>query len=247
MIKQQFTTVLAVTGLLLCQVPGVSADPTELVQICHKPGEKNQKILEVSPSSLSGHHGHGDYDVVDEVCDGVDNDCDGNVDNDVVCIDDGFDCTNEICGGELGCIHQPDDTYCVTEHGDGSICMAGFVFKGVPFSGVASDSQGIQVNVVQVGQIGQIGQVGQVGQVGQIGGVIGPDGCGTPGVIICECASLPVTVCSSDTGEECKTVTTITKPTICSASVNTVGTVTFDGPTSCCCEGSTIGTIGISD
>src|SRR5436309_2613436 len=41
-----------------------------------------------------------------EVCDGIDNDCDGTVDNGgALCADDGNACTNEVCNGAGGCSH----------------------------------------------------------------------------------------------------------------------------------------------
>jgi len=48
-----------------------------------------------------------------EVCDGVDNDCDGDIDEggDELC-DDGIDCTIDTCEGLSGCNFTPDNSYC---------------------------------------------------------------------------------------------------------------------------------------
>ena len=46
-----------------------------------------------------------------EKCDGLDNNCEGNVDEEVVC-DDNLDCTVDSCGGEQGCLFQPVDGNC---------------------------------------------------------------------------------------------------------------------------------------
>jgi uncharacterized repeat protein (TIGR01451 family) len=42
-----------------------------------------------------------------DVCDGVDNDCDGQVDEGTSLCDDGNACTADACGGAAGCSHQP--------------------------------------------------------------------------------------------------------------------------------------------
>ena len=52
-----------------------------------------------------------------EVCDGLDNDCDGEVDN-LLC-DDGNACTEDLCDPETGCSHEPlEGTSCE----DGDVC-----------------------------------------------------------------------------------------------------------------------------
>ncbi|MCA9513506.1 MAG: hypothetical protein KC635_01035, partial [Myxococcales bacterium] len=54
----------------------------------------------------------------EEVCDGRDNDCDGNVDGEDVDCDDGNPCTTDTCGGKLGCQHVANTAPCE----DGSAC-----------------------------------------------------------------------------------------------------------------------------
>ena len=71
----------------------------------------------------------------EEVCDGVDNDCDGVVDGDGLCDDDSV-CTADSCGGADGCVYEvleglacDDGTACT----EGDFCQGG-VCAGVPIS-----------------------------------------------------------------------------------------------------------------
>jgi cysteine-rich repeat protein len=57
----------------------------------------------------------------EEVCDGADNDCDGQVDEDAC--NDKNACTVDTCGGKAGCSHTPLDA--VPCDADGSVCTQG--------------------------------------------------------------------------------------------------------------------------
>ena len=67
--------------VLVTSQPEVGAQ--EKVAVCHRPPDNpsNFQILDVAPSAVAAHLRHGDNLVEPEVCDGVDNDCDGVVDN----------------------------------------------------------------------------------------------------------------------------------------------------------------------
>ena len=55
-----------------------------------------------------------------ESCDGVDNDCDGNVDGDALCDDDN-PCTDDSCDGANGCLNTDNSAPC----DDGDVCTNG--------------------------------------------------------------------------------------------------------------------------
>src|SRR5262245_54333212 len=105
---------LAMGGL----APSVHGAPGDLVQVCHRDPDNPSKfkIITVSSSAVAVHLAHGDNVVQPEVCDGVDNDCDGIVDNHL-CGDFGT-CTvgtgicekmgtNQCVGGNIVCSVTP--------------------------------------------------------------------------------------------------------------------------------------------
>ncbi len=68
-----------------------------------------------------------------EVCDGVDNDCDGVVDGGTLC-DDGNPCTADSCGGEAGCVHDSLEGLTCD---DGTACTEGDFCQGGVCAGVS--------------------------------------------------------------------------------------------------------------
>ena len=66
----------------------------------------------------------------EEVCDGVDNDCDGMTDEGKLC-DDGDECTEDSCGGADGCLQEPmtgnfcfdDDACTYDDHCEAGVCI----------------------------------------------------------------------------------------------------------------------------
>lgn len=107
---------LAIASFSLFFGLAANAAPTGKIDICHKPGEPNQKILNINPGSVANHQGHGDYVVDVEQCDAIaDNNCDGTLgtqaENDESCPDDGVACTVSTCVGP-DCVNEPNDALC---------------------------------------------------------------------------------------------------------------------------------------
>jgi cysteine-rich repeat protein len=104
---------LVIAGFFLLLGSVANAAPTGKIEICHKPGERSQRILVIKEKVGPAHFGHGDYVVTPEVCDGMDSDCDTPIhsDNDVDC-SDGIACTVDSCAGLPGCFNTPDDLLC---------------------------------------------------------------------------------------------------------------------------------------
>ncbi|HSP96423.1 MAG TPA: MopE-related protein [Candidatus Dormibacteraeota bacterium] len=101
-------------GLATLLVLGIAAPvmaKTPKVDICHRPpGNKmNFHIISVGEPALAAHLAHGDNAVAPETCDGIDNDCDGVVDNGVC-----------ICGN--GVIEPPERCESDTDCGTGFEC-----------------------------------------------------------------------------------------------------------------------------
>ena len=78
-------------------IPNASAANSRSL-LCHVSGNSHQS-LEVSSNAVNGHLGHGDWLVGTETCgDGVDNDCDGVIDNGTNAYDDDADGYSENAG-----------------------------------------------------------------------------------------------------------------------------------------------------
>ena len=69
-----------------------------------------------------------------ETCDGVDQDCDGQIDEDTCA--DGEHCTDDACAGKEGCTHTPADRPCDK---DGSACTVDACKDGACAAGPAPD------------------------------------------------------------------------------------------------------------
>ena len=135
------STFLMAAGVLLFGSAAMAGAPK--VKVCHIPpgNPGNAHSISVSPSAVPAHLAHGDHLVSAEVCDGVDNDCDGIVDDDpggvgqactvgvgacaatgaVVCVDGARECdaepgepTAEVCDGV--------DNNCDGAVDDGGVC-----------------------------------------------------------------------------------------------------------------------------
>ena len=94
---------LGLAGVALLLGSAAYAEPVGKIDICHKPGEHNQRILSINEQSIEDHFGHGDYEVTPPQCDAIaDNDCDGVPDDPLL-----------------------DDADCVAQLGEGATCASG--------------------------------------------------------------------------------------------------------------------------
>jgi len=89
----------------------VTASAADKFQICHDPYATDRRVMTVNKTALAAHLAHGDnlYAQVDVCGDGIDNNCDGNVD--VGCVDIScpcrfnditFDSAYQECSASLG-------------------------------------------------------------------------------------------------------------------------------------------------
>lgn len=94
---------LAVAGLSLLLGSVATAAPTGKIEICHKAGERNQRILSINEEKDGEKHfGHGDYIVSVEKCDDIaDNNCDGFPDHPEL---DNSDCKILTDDGDAICV-----------------------------------------------------------------------------------------------------------------------------------------------
>jgi hypothetical protein len=102
--------------LFLLISPSLAMAGGTKVPICHKPpgDPTNHQLISISENAYATHVAHGDTPVGPEVCDGVDNDCNGIIDDQVAAdadCHDGIACTLDACTAGA-CSHPPDNGVC---------------------------------------------------------------------------------------------------------------------------------------
>lgn len=100
--KRIIVTSLLAGGMLLVGSVAMAGQPK--VQVCHRPpgNPANFNIISVAPSAVPAHLAHGDNVVEPEVCgDGIDNDCNGVVDDPNVCGPTSLECNCVLPGDHL--------------------------------------------------------------------------------------------------------------------------------------------------
>jgi hypothetical protein len=82
-------------------------DPVDKIGICHKPGERNQRILNINEEKDGPKHfGHGDHLVSPAICDDIpDNNCDG--------IPEGQNADDAACASSNGMGYTCESNQCV--------------------------------------------------------------------------------------------------------------------------------------